>query len=140
MDRKGFGMTLKPIRVYIGDSNNYRIHHIVQVCIIYLSIYHPYIIYLSSLSIYPYISLSIYNVYIYLSIIYPSIYLSIYLSTIHISSIYLPTIHCPSIHNQSIYLSIYLPSMQSIYLCVDSSIHPLIFRVLRKMALLGKLV
>ena len=30
MDRKGYGMTLKPIRVYIGDSNNYRIHHIVQ--------------------------------------------------------------------------------------------------------------
>ena len=30
-DRKGYGMTLKPIRVYIGDSNNYRIHHIVQV-------------------------------------------------------------------------------------------------------------
>ncbi|XP_019850933.1 PREDICTED: microtubule-associated serine/threonine-protein kinase 3-like isoform X1 [Amphimedon queenslandica] len=29
-DRKGYGMTLKPIRVYIGDSNNYRIHHIVQ--------------------------------------------------------------------------------------------------------------
>ena len=31
MGRKGYGMTLKPIRVYIGDSNNYRIHHIVQV-------------------------------------------------------------------------------------------------------------
>ena len=28
---KGFGFILKPIRVYIGDSNNYRIHHIVQV-------------------------------------------------------------------------------------------------------------
>ena len=115
MDRKGYGMTLKPIRVYIGDSNNYRIHHIVQVCIIYLSIYHPYIIYLSSLSIYPYISLSIYNVYIYLSIIYPSIYLSIYLSTIHISSIYLPTIHCPSIHT-SVHLSIYLSAIYAINL------------------------
>lgn len=30
--RNGYGMTLRPIRVYIGDSNNYRIHHIVQVC------------------------------------------------------------------------------------------------------------
>ena len=30
-NRKGYGMTLKPIRVYIGDSNNYKIHHIVQV-------------------------------------------------------------------------------------------------------------
>lgn len=29
--RKGYGMALKPIRVYIGDSNNYRIHHIVRV-------------------------------------------------------------------------------------------------------------
>ena len=28
---KGLGMTLKPVRVYIGDSNNYKIHHIVQV-------------------------------------------------------------------------------------------------------------
>lgn len=30
-ERKGYGMALKPIRVYIGDSNNYRIHHIVRV-------------------------------------------------------------------------------------------------------------
>ena len=30
-ERKGYGLTLKPIRVYIGDSNNYRIHHIVRV-------------------------------------------------------------------------------------------------------------
>ena len=36
-DRKGYGMTLKPIRVYIGDSNNYRIHHIVQVKLFYKS-------------------------------------------------------------------------------------------------------
>lgn len=28
---KGYGFVLKPIRVYIGDSNNYRIHHILQV-------------------------------------------------------------------------------------------------------------
>ena len=31
MGPKGYGMILKSIRVYIGDSNNYRIHHIVQV-------------------------------------------------------------------------------------------------------------
>ena len=31
--RKGCGMTLKSIRVYFGDSNNYRIHHIVQVLV-----------------------------------------------------------------------------------------------------------
>ena len=37
-DRKGYGMTLKPIRVYIGDSNNYRIHHIVQVRSFYFKI------------------------------------------------------------------------------------------------------
>lgn len=30
-NRKGYGLTLKPTRVYIGDSNNYKIHHIVQV-------------------------------------------------------------------------------------------------------------
>ena len=42
-DRKGFGMQLKPIRVYIGDSNNYRMHYIIHVsnilytvCIVYI--------------------------------------------------------------------------------------------------------
>ena len=34
-ERKGYGLALKPIRVYIGDSNNYRIHHIVRVSKIY---------------------------------------------------------------------------------------------------------
>ena len=29
--RKGYGLTLKSIRVYIGDSNDYRIHHIIEV-------------------------------------------------------------------------------------------------------------
>ena len=33
MGPKGYGMILKSIRVYIGDSNNYRIHHIVQVSV-----------------------------------------------------------------------------------------------------------
>jgi microtubule-associated serine/threonine kinase len=28
--RNGYGMMLKPIRVYMGDSNNYRMHHIIQ--------------------------------------------------------------------------------------------------------------
>lgn len=28
---KGYGLTLKSIRVYIGDSNDYRIHHIIEV-------------------------------------------------------------------------------------------------------------
>ena len=29
---KGYGMILKSIRVYIGDTNDYRIHHIIEVC------------------------------------------------------------------------------------------------------------
>ena len=29
--KKGYGFTLKSIRVYIGESNNYRMHHIVEV-------------------------------------------------------------------------------------------------------------
>ena len=29
----GYGMILKAIRVYIGQTDDYRIHHIVQVCI-----------------------------------------------------------------------------------------------------------
>ena len=28
---KGYGVILKSIRVYIGDTNDYRIHHIVSV-------------------------------------------------------------------------------------------------------------
>lgn len=28
--RKGYGLTLKSIRVYIGDTNDYRIHHIIE--------------------------------------------------------------------------------------------------------------
>ena len=28
----GYGMILKAIRVYIGQSDDYRIHHIVEVC------------------------------------------------------------------------------------------------------------
>lgn len=29
----GYGMILKSIRVYIGDSNDYRIHHIIEVSV-----------------------------------------------------------------------------------------------------------
>ncbi len=29
--RKGYGLTLASIRVYIGDTNDYRIHHIIEV-------------------------------------------------------------------------------------------------------------
>lgn len=29
--RKGYGLTLKAVRVYIGDTNDYRIHHITEV-------------------------------------------------------------------------------------------------------------
>lgn len=30
--KKGYGLTFISIRVYIGDSNDYRIHHIIEVC------------------------------------------------------------------------------------------------------------
>ena len=29
--RKGYGLTIGSIRVYIGDTNDYRIHHIIDV-------------------------------------------------------------------------------------------------------------
>ena len=29
--KKGYGMNLKSIRVYIGDTNDYRIHHVLEV-------------------------------------------------------------------------------------------------------------
>lgn len=29
---KGFGFHFKAVRVYIGESDNYRLHHIVEVC------------------------------------------------------------------------------------------------------------
>ena len=29
---EGFGFQLKAIRVYIGDTSNYTVHHLVQVC------------------------------------------------------------------------------------------------------------
>lgn len=29
--KKGYGITLKSIRVYIGDTNDYRIHHVLEV-------------------------------------------------------------------------------------------------------------
>ena len=30
---KGFGFLFKAVRVYIGETNNYRLHHIVEVCV-----------------------------------------------------------------------------------------------------------
>ena len=30
--RRGYGMTLKPIRVFIGNTDNFRTHHIIEVC------------------------------------------------------------------------------------------------------------
>lgn len=30
---KGFGFHFKAVRVYIGESDNYRLHHIVEVCV-----------------------------------------------------------------------------------------------------------
>ena len=32
--RKGYGLTLKSVRVYIGDTNDYRIHHITEVRVV----------------------------------------------------------------------------------------------------------
>ncbi len=29
----GFGIIFKSVRVYIGESNDYRMHHIVEVCV-----------------------------------------------------------------------------------------------------------
>lgn len=31
--KNGYGLTFKSVRVYIGDSNDYRIHHIIDVSI-----------------------------------------------------------------------------------------------------------
>jgi hypothetical protein len=39
----GYGMILKAIRVYIGQSDDYRIHHIVEVCIQCACTIHVYI-------------------------------------------------------------------------------------------------
>jgi len=31
--KKGYGLTFKSIRVYIGESNDYRIHHVIDVSV-----------------------------------------------------------------------------------------------------------
>ena len=35
----GYGMILKAIRVYIGQTDDYRIHHIIEVMLVYTCIY-----------------------------------------------------------------------------------------------------
>ena len=39
---KGFGFTLKAIRVYLGSTNNYTVHHLVEVknCLFILEAQH----------------------------------------------------------------------------------------------------